>query len=320
MEDAAQSRGHERPPVAHAPVADEHPTQPDPQGFYEEYVRHHVPYHRNPRGLKGLILRVLPYWSYREWRFWRSYIRRCETLLDLGCARGREIFAQRADRTIGVDIARNALVDCASHYTLAARAELAPLPFADDSVDCVVTSHVMGHIPPEEKDGLVAEMMRVLKPGGRSLHWIETDSTHPLVTWAKKDPALYHEAFIQPDGHIGLEMSRDVVARFERHGFRVLSAVYSDSVPFHPRLMVKHFDNAYREASRDLDRRVRWSRRLLDMPVALAAVEVGLGLHHVTLGRRAGSAETAQFVGLVLEKPSRGDHPIVTSNRAPGRV
>ncbi len=241
-------------------------------------------------------------------------------MLDFGCARGREIFARRAASAIGVDIAHNALVDCRRHYTLAVRARLAPLPFADLSVDCVVTSHVMGHIPLEEKDGLVAEMMRVLKPGGRGLHWIETDSKHPLVTWAKKDPALYHKAFIQPDGHIGLEMTRDVVARFERHGFRLRSAVYSDSGPFHPRLMVKHFDNAYREASRDLDRRVCWSRRLLDIPLALAAVEVWLGLHHVTFGRRSGSAETAQFVGLVLEKPSRGDPPIVTSNRAPGRA
>ncbi len=320
MEDAGQSCGGERPPAAHAPVADEPPTQFDPLDFYEEYVRRHVPYHRNPRGLKGLILRVLPYWSYREWRFWRRYVPRCETLLDLGCARGREIFAQRAGRTIGVDIARNALVDCASHYTLAVRAELAPLPFADHSVDCVVTSHVMGHIPSEEKDGLVAEMMRVLKPGGRSIHWIETDSTHPLVTWAKKDPVLYRKAFIDPDGHIGLEMGRDVIARFERRRFRVLRLVYSDSGPFHPRLMVKHFDNGYRETSRDLDRRVRWSHRLLRMPVALAAVEVLLGLHHFIFGRGSGAAETAQFIGLVLEKPSIGDGPIITSNRAPGRA
>ena len=304
MEEAEQPSAPTRPAAALAPVGHEPPSQFDPQGFYEEYVRHHVPYHQGPRGLKGLILRVLPYWSYREWRFWRRYVPRGGTLLDLGCARGREIFAERADRTVGVDIARNALGDCALHYDLALQSPLSSLPIADHSVDCVVTSHVLGHIPFEEKDGLVAEMTRVLKPGGRSLHWIETDSAHPLVTWAKKDPALYRKAFIAPDGHIGLELSRHVIERFERRGFRLLSVVYSDSGPFHPRLIVKHFDNEFRGVSPDIDRRVRRGRRLLDMPLALAAVEVLLGLHHFTFGRRGAAAETAQFLGLVLEKPA----------------
>ena len=276
----------------------------DPESFYEYYVQHHVPYHRNPRGLKGLILRVLPYWSYREWRFWRRYVPRGGILLDLGCARGREIFVERADRTVGVDIAINALRDCAGHYGLAVRSRLEPLPLADLSVDCVVTSHVMGHVPLEEKDSLVRETMRVLKPGGRSLHWIETDSRHPLVAWAKQDPALYRKAFIAPDGHIGLEMSRRVVERFERHGFRVLRVVHSDSGPFHPRLTLKHFDNDYRKASQRIDRRVRWSRRVMETPIALAVIEVLLGLHHFTFARLPSAQVKAQFIGLVLEKPT----------------
>ncbi len=32
-----------------------------PREFYEQYVEEHVPYHRSPRGLKRLILSVLPY-------------------------------------------------------------------------------------------------------------------------------------------------------------------------------------------------------------------------------------------------------------------
>ena len=237
----------------------------------------------------------------------------------IGCARGREIFAERADWAVGLDIAHEALRDCGRHYTLAVRSQLDPLPVADRSVDCVVTSHLLGHIPLEDKDDVISEIMRVLKPGGKSLHWIETDSNHPLVSWAKQYPSLYRKAFIAPDGHIGLETSRDVVARFERHGFRVRRVVPSDSGPFHPRLMLKHFDNGYREASKSVARRVRWSRRLMQTPLALAAVEVLLGLHHFALGRRSGAAETAQFLGLALEKPPVGKGPIVTVNRAPGR-
>ena len=309
MEEGAQSSASGRQTAA-CTSGLEQPSRFDPESFYEYYVQHHVPYHRNPRGLKGLILRVLPYWSYREWRFWRRYVPRGGILLDLGCARGREIFVERADRTVGVDIAINALRDCAGHYGLAVRSRLEALPLADLSVDCVVTSHVMGHVPLEEKDSLVRETMRVLKPGGRSLHWIETDSRHPLVARAKQDPALYRKAFIAPDGHIGLEMSRRVVERFERHGFRVLRVVHSDSGPFHPRLTLKHFDNEYCAGSKKLDRRVRWSRRLMRIPLALAAVEVLLGLHHSTLGRRKSAAETAQFLGLVLEKPVAGNGSI----------
>ena len=292
MEDGDQSPGPEEP------------SRVTPESFYDEYVRHHVPYHRNPRGLKGLILRVLPYWSYREWRFWRRYVPRGGLLLDLGCARGREIFAERADRTVGLDIAHEALRDCGRHYSFAVRSRLDPLPLADRSVDCVVTSHVLGHIPLDEKDNLIAEIMRVLKPGAGSLHWIETDSNHPLVSWAKESPSLYRKAFIAPDGHVGLEMGREVIERFERHGFRVLRVVGSDSGPFHPRLMLKHFDNDYRKASRRIDRRVRWSRRVMEMPIALAVIEVLLGLHHFTFARLASAQVKAQFIGLVLEKPT----------------
>ncbi len=70
MDDADHSSGQVRPRAAAGPVPDEPPTPFDPRDFYEEYVRHHVPHHRTPSGLKGLILRILPYWSYREWRFW----------------------------------------------------------------------------------------------------------------------------------------------------------------------------------------------------------------------------------------------------------
>ena len=69
--------------------------------------------------MKGVLLRVLPYWSYREWRFWRRWVpRRCR-LLDLGCARGREVFVERAASCVGVDLARAALSDCREHYALA---------------------------------------------------------------------------------------------------------------------------------------------------------------------------------------------------------
>ena len=41
--------------------------------------------------MKRLILSVLPYWPYREWRFWARWVPLGCRLLDLGCARGFEV-------------------------------------------------------------------------------------------------------------------------------------------------------------------------------------------------------------------------------------
>jgi SAM-dependent methyltransferase len=274
------------------------------EAFYESYVEHHVPYHRSPRGLKGLILRFLPYASWREWRFWRRWTPPGSMLLDLGCARGREIFRERARLCAGADIAPSALKDCARHYDLAVQSLLGALPFPAHSFDCVVSSHVMGHIPREGKDAVVAEIARVLRTGGRSLHVIETDSRHPLIESAKQDPALYQRHLIEPDGHLGLELASEVIQRFARHGLRCIHCEKMEAGPIHPRLMLKWFDNDYALRDQEIGRQVRRARRTMRSPLRLAAAEVGLGLHHCFPGQRA-ALEHAQFVAVVFEKAAQ---------------
>ncbi len=276
----------------------------DAEAFYESYVQHHVPYHLSPAGFKGWILRFLPYWSWREWRFWNRYVPRGGVLLDLGCARGREVFAERSKTSVGLDIAPTALRDCAKYYHLATRSNLFPVPFRDGSVDCVVTSHVLGHVPADQKDGVLSEITRVLKPGGKSIHVVETDSLHPLVTFAKQRPDLYQRYFVEPDGHVGLEMPSAVVKRFERHGLRLVRCYKMDAGVFHPRLMLKHFDNELRRYSAKVDRMVRLSAWMMNRPVVLALSEVLLGIHHYSIGQWICPLEHAQFVAVVLEKPA----------------
>ena len=41
-----------------------------------------------------------------------------------------------------------------------------PLPYADNSVECCHTAHVLGHFRKEQADAFLAEQLRVLKPGG----------------------------------------------------------------------------------------------------------------------------------------------------------
>ena len=281
------------------------PSSHDPEAFYEDYVQHHVPYHLNPAGFKGWILRFLPYWSWREWRFWNRCVPRGGVLLDLGCARGREVFAARSQTSLGLDISPTALRECAKHYHLATRSNLFPVPFRDGSVDCVVTSHVLGHVPADQKDRVLSEITRVLKPGGKSIHVVETDSLHPLVKFAKQHPDLYQQYFVEPDGHIGLEMPSAVVERFERHGLRLVRCYKMDAGVFHPRLMLKHFDNELRRYSAKVDRMVRLSAWMMNRPVVLELSEVLLGIHHYSIGQWICPLEHAQFVAVVLEKPAR---------------
>jgi SAM-dependent methyltransferase len=270
--------------------------------FYERYVEEHVPYHRSPHGLKRLILSLLPYWSYREWRFWQRAVPQGARVLDLGCARGREVFRERAAFVVGLDMARNALGECATHYDGALVGSLTALPSADESFDCVVSSHVLGHVPAEEKDQVLSEIGRVLRPGGRSLHVVETDSRGWLMEQAKEDPELYQRYLIHQDGHVGLELASEVVARFERAGLAVEQVETLADSDVHPRLALKWFGGEYRQTSRRLGRLAARSEAVLGNPLRLAWEEIRLGRRR----RRPERAELdeALFVSIVTRKPS----------------
>lgn len=285
-------------------------TKPTPTGnatsirsFYDAYVEEHVPYHRSPRGLKRALLSVLPYWSYREWRFWERAAPRCRRLLDLGCARGREVFRDKAERCIGVDLAGRALSDCNRRYDGAALGRLEQLPFPDDSFDVVVSSHVLGHIPPDSKAFVFAEMARVLRPGGTTAHVVETESSRDLIQRAKAHPELYRLRILDPDGHIGLEPPRDALRRFREAGLELRFVEKMDARSLHPRLWIKWFDNEYRTIDADIDRSVRRAQATLRSPLRLAATEIGLGLRHRSWEQWVPDLDEAMFLAVSAKKP-----------------
>lgn len=279
------------------------PTE-DARRFYDRYVEEHVPYHRSPQGFKAALLDHLPYWSYREWRFWRQNVPLGCRLLDLGAARGREVFREQAAWAIGADLAHAALRDSLEHYDEAVESSLAQLPFADETFNCVVSSHVLGHIPFEAKPAVAAEMMRVLAPGGRTVHVIEVDGKHPLTELSKRTPELYQRYLIDPDGHVGLDPPARALERFAEAGFTLVEAIPWEGGPLHPRLAVKWFDNGHRQADRRFDRLVRRSARTLRSPWRLALSEMLLGAWSRWIGPRR-ELERALFLAVVFEKPSR---------------
>jgi SAM-dependent methyltransferase len=94
-------------------------------------------------------------------------------VLDVGCGNGYVLsrFAAAGAEVVGVDITRKAIELCEARFRLAGLtgkfqiADAESLPFADASFDCVTSMGVLHHVP--DTEAAVAEIRRVLKPGGR---------------------------------------------------------------------------------------------------------------------------------------------------------
>jgi len=104
-------------------------------------------------------------------------LKHCEakSILEVGCGDGNILrhlaeTQPRAERLVGVDVK-----DPTSHVPAALLENpkfewlTAPgheLPFEDDTFDLVVIAHVLHHLEPRRIDATLAEMLRVLRPGG----------------------------------------------------------------------------------------------------------------------------------------------------------
>jgi ubiquinone/menaquinone biosynthesis C-methylase UbiE len=101
-------------------------------------------------------------------------------VLDVGCGPGRlaTVFAQRvapSGSVNGIDPSPemiNRAIARARKHGVPVRFEVAyaqQLPFADDAFDAVACTLALHHVADDDRQTAVAEMYRVLKPGGRLL-------------------------------------------------------------------------------------------------------------------------------------------------------
>jgi SAM-dependent methyltransferase len=140
-------------------------------------------------------------------------------ILDVGCGTGRWMrrYHEVGLHAVGVDVTPMMLLLARQRGTnsplLAGEAHR--LPLADALFDCVSDVTVVQHIPPSLQPQALAEMMRVLKPGGRLIlmelirgkgahifpraphDWIEQATTHgaKLMGWFGQEFLLLDRAF-----------------------------------------------------------------------------------------------------------------------------
>ncbi len=143
-------------------------------------------------------------------------------ILDAGCGGGNNLLAPY--QTVGIDLSFEGLRSAAGIYQVVATADARALPFTDGCFDLINSWDVFGHIPLEQKDEVISEWRRVLKPGGTMLHIIEADCTAPFFRLVQRDRKLYRKYFIDLDGHYGLELPSRIIGRFQRDGFQVEQA------------------------------------------------------------------------------------------------
>jgi SAM-dependent methyltransferase len=101
-------------------------------------------------------------------------------ILDVGCGDGqisRLVAAQGADLVVGVDPTWNQIRVAHERGggVSTSRADASALPFADGAFDAVIACLVFEHI--REVDAAIAEVSRVLEPGGRFCFFLN----HPLL-------------------------------------------------------------------------------------------------------------------------------------------
>src|SRR6185436_2287095 len=144
-------------------------------------------------------------------------VRAGSEVLELGCGAGMLALLKRKGVTLtGVDLSEECAVAARRNgYDATYSAELSRLPFPDDSFDYVISLDVIGHIEADEKDAVLAEVKRVLRPGGRTMHGMECTDNSARKTYNEMSATVLRR-FIEVDGHVGLEEEQEHALRFQR--------------------------------------------------------------------------------------------------------
>lgn len=224
-----------------------------------------------------ILKRFLEYLSinYRRERFFRRHLKgKNNLILDLACGAGRDFFTNYG-QVIGVDVAFEPLLQAKDRYSSVLQAGVQNLPFADSTFDYVVSSDFFGHVSCEDKDSIMQEIKRILKPNGKTIHIIETDSLNVWFRIAHAYPDLFKKYFIeQIGGHIGLELPSVCLDRWEKNGLTPIVAKKIWGLIWPVQGYTDQFDNEYIEKSRLVAVVVKIARILSRFKVAQVVTNI----------------------------------------------
>ena len=141
-------------------------------------------------------------------------------ILDAGCGTGNNLrHLSRHGRAVGVDLSDDALRFCRQRGVAAAKASLLRLPFPDCSFDCVTSFDVLYHRWIADDGAAVAELARVLRPGGVLL--VRVPALRAL--WGAHDEAVHSRHRYT---------RREVRSLLEGAGLEVVKASYGNTLLF----------------------------------------------------------------------------------------
>lgn len=195
-------------------------------------------------------------------RFLRRHLEKGENLImDLGCGPG-QTYLTNYGRVIGLDTVLAPLIKASKFYDLCVHADAFAIPFPDDYFDYIISLNFIGHVPNTQKDILFEEMHRILKPGARMIHIIETDSANRWFKFAHKYPELFQRYFVEALGHFGLEISGELIRRLENRSFKLIKQKKIWGAIWGIDWYKEVFDNEYKQKSKSISGLVFLSKML----------------------------------------------------------
>jgi SAM-dependent methyltransferase len=159
------------------------------------------------------IIPLQRYWQRTRHRIIVDFARGGGQILDVGCGSSRILLD--LDNAIGLDIRISKIRYMRQHQVCGLVGSAMALPIADESVDCLICSEVIEHLPAEP--GIFQELARVLKPQGRLI--IGTPNYGNII-WPLFE--FFYGLFAPggyADRHITHYTRRSLEEVLEQHGF-----------------------------------------------------------------------------------------------------
>ncbi len=146
-------------------------------------------------------------------------------VIEIGCGGGSRFLANRYDM-LGIEISATSVRHAAKTYRSVIQCTTVRLPIMDNSVDAIVSSCMLEHLDDNSVKLALAEMSRVLKPGGTMIHFFDLIARGPFNRWASKKP-WYENIFVSSRGHFGMRTLKEWNHLFAEAGFNIENSCLS---------------------------------------------------------------------------------------------